>query len=105
MLAAVWPYLGVIARTETGGEASAASFSGWCPNASDISRAVSWSLKSHASSSLSAGDVWGSLIALIAFYSLLLVVEMYLMIKFARLGPSSLHSGRYHFEQQQPAHA
>ena len=47
----------------------------------------------------------GSLTALIAFYSLLLVVEMYLMIKFARLGPSSLHSGRYHFEQQQPAHA
>jgi cytochrome d ubiquinol oxidase subunit I len=24
---------------------------------------------------------------------------MYLMIKFARLGPSSLHTGRYHFEQ------
>jgi len=63
-------------------------------------------LPTHLSaSSLSAGDVWGSLIALIAFYSLLLVVEMYLMIKFARLGPSSLHSGRYHFEQQQPAHA
>ena len=37
--------------------------------------------------------------------SLLLVVEMYLMIKFARLGPSSLHTGRYHFEQQQPAAA
>lgn len=63
-------------------------------------------LPTHLSaSSLSSGDVWGSLIALIAFYSLLLVVEMYLMIKFARLGPSSLHSGRYHFEQQQPAHA
>ena len=63
-------------------------------------------LPTHLStSSLSAGDVWGSLIALIAFYSLLLVVEMYLMIRFARLGPSSLHSGRYHFEQQQSAHA
>ncbi|MDH1010195.1 cytochrome ubiquinol oxidase subunit I [Pseudomonas nicosulfuronedens] len=52
-----------------------------------------------SASSLSTGDVWGSLLALIAFYSLLLVVEMYLMIKFARLGPSSLHTGRYHFEQ------
>jgi hypothetical protein len=27
------------------------------------------------------------------------------MIKFARLGPSSLHSGRYHFEQQVAAEA
>ncbi len=63
-------------------------------------------LPTHLSaSSVSAGDVWGSLIALITFYSVLLVIEMYLMIRFARLGPSSLHSGRYHFERQQPAHA
>jgi len=53
-----------------------------------------------STSTISAGDVWGSLLALLAFYSLLLVIEMYLMIKFARLGPSSLHTGRYHFEQQ-----
>jgi len=25
---------------------------------------------------------------------------MYLMIHFCKLGPSSLHTGRYHFEQQ-----
>ncbi|MCP1646232.1 cytochrome d ubiquinol oxidase subunit I [Pseudomonas citronellolis] len=59
-----------------------------------------------SASSLGTHDLWGSLIALVAFYSLLLVVEMYLMIKFARLGPSSLHTGRYHFEQgaaQRPA--
>ena len=57
-------------------------------------------LPTHLSaSSLSAGDVWGSLLALVAFYTLLLVIEMYLMIKFARLGPSSLHTGRYHYEQ------
>ncbi|MCF7202152.1 cytochrome ubiquinol oxidase subunit I [Pseudomonas oligotrophica] len=57
-------------------------------------------LPTHLStSSLAAGDIWGSLIALVAFYSLLLVVEMFLMIRFARLGPSSLHTGRYHFEQ------
>ncbi|WP_455229585.1 cytochrome ubiquinol oxidase subunit I [Geopseudomonas aromaticivorans] len=65
-------------------------------------------LPTHLSaSSLSTGDLWGSLVALVAFYSLLLVIELYLMVKFARLGPSSLHSGRYHFERQaaQPAHA
>ena len=63
-------------------------------------------LPTHLSaSSVSAGDVWGSLIALITFYSVLLVIEMDLMIRFARLGPSSLHTGRYHFERQQPAHA
>jgi cytochrome d ubiquinol oxidase subunit I len=61
-------------------------------------------LPTHLSaSSLTAGDIWGSLIALVAFYSLLLVVEMYLMIKFAHLGPSSLHTGRYHFERQAAA--
>lgn len=58
-----------------------------------------------SASSLTTGDVWGSLLALIAFYSLLLVVEMYLMIKFARLGPSSLHTGRYHFEQGHTANS
>lgn len=66
-------------------------------------------LPTHLSaSSVSSSDVWGSLLALVAFYSVLLVIEMYLMIKFARLGPSSLHTGRYHFEQTlipQPAHA
>ena len=35
---------------------------------------------------------------MIGFYTLLLVIEMFLMFKYARLGPSSLHSGRYHFE-------
>lgn len=57
-------------------------------------------LPTHLSAStLTAADVWGSLLALVAFYTVLLVIEMYLMIKFARLGPSSLHTGRYHFEQ------
>jgi len=30
----------------------------------------------------------------------LLVIELYLMFKYARLGPSSLHTGRYCLEQQ-----
>src|SRR5690554_3150791 len=63
-------------------------------------------LPTHLSaSSLSSGDLWGSLLALLAFYSLLLVIEMYLMIRFARLGPSSLHTGRYHFERPDAARA
>ncbi len=57
-------------------------------------------LPTHLSaSSLSTGDVWGSIIALAAFYTVLLIIEMYLMIKFSRLGPSSLHTGKYHFEK------
>nr|HPQ96926.1 cytochrome bd-I ubiquinol oxidase subunit CydA [Thiolinea sp.] len=41
----------------------------------------------------------GSLSGFVFFYTILLVVEVYLMLKFARLGPSSLHTGRYHFER------
>ncbi len=52
-----------------------------------------------STSSLGSGDLLFSLAGFIGFYTLLLVVEMYLMFKFARLGPSSLHTGRYHFEQ------
>ncbi|MEE9321553.1 MAG: cytochrome ubiquinol oxidase subunit I [Granulosicoccus sp.] len=52
-----------------------------------------------AVSTLEYRDVYNSLIAFIVFYSLLLVVEVFLMWKFARLGPSSLHTGRYHFEK------
>ena len=52
-------------------------------------------------SSISYGNVLGSLIAFIAFYTILLVIEMYLMIRFTRIGPSSLHTGRYHHEAGQ----
>jgi len=54
-----------------------------------------------SASTLSSGDVIGSILALVAFYTVLLIIEMYLMIKFARLGPSSLHTGRYHFERRE----
>ena len=61
-------------------------------------------LPTHLSaSSLSVGNLYGSLAGFIGFYTLLLVAELYLMIKFARLGPSSLGTGRYHHEQQAPA--
>jgi len=52
-----------------------------------------------STSNLSLGDVVGSMIAMLALYTVFLAAEMYLMIKFVRLGPSSLHTGRYHFEQ------
>lgn len=50
-------------------------------------------------SSRSESDLWLSLSGFIIFYTGLLVVEMYLMLRFAKLGPSSLHTGRYHWEQ------
>ncbi|UTW48519.1 cytochrome ubiquinol oxidase subunit I [Bacterioplanoides sp. SCSIO 12839] len=57
-------------------------------------------LPTHLSvSTRSAEDLYLSLAGFIGFYTLLLIVEMYLMLRFARLGPSSLHTGRYHFEQ------
>ena len=51
-----------------------------------------------SASSVTIRDVWFSLAGFIAFYTALLVVELYLMFKYARLGPSSLHTGRYHDE-------
>lgn len=51
-----------------------------------------------STSTLSASDVYNSLTALIIFYTLLLIIEAYLMLRFVRQGPSSLHTGRYHFE-------
>ena len=56
-----------------------------------------------SSSTLSIGDIIGSLIAIIALYTIFAIVEVYLMVKFVRLGPSSLHTGRYHFEQTESA--
>jgi len=52
-----------------------------------------------AVSSLTVTDLIFSLSGFILFYTFLLVIEMWLMFKFARLGPSSLHTGRYHHER------
>ncbi len=49
-------------------------------------------------SSVSSTQVWISLGSLIFLYTGLLVIELYLMLKYTRLGPSSLKTGRYHFE-------
>jgi len=50
-------------------------------------------------STLSSAHVLSSIIAMAVFYTILLIIEMFLMFRFARLGPSSLHTGMYHFEQ------
>ncbi|WP_127959625.1 cytochrome ubiquinol oxidase subunit I [Serratia microhaemolytica] len=52
-----------------------------------------------ATSSLTAGDLLFSMALICGLYTLFLIAELYLMFKFARLGPSSLKTGRYHFEQ------
>ena len=53
-----------------------------------------------SASSLSTTDLIGSLIGLTVLYTILLAAELYLMVKFVRIGPSSLHIGHYHFEQK-----
>jgi cytochrome d ubiquinol oxidase subunit I len=60
---------------------------------------ISEVLPTHLStSSVTTGQIWFSLGGFIAFYTALLVIELYLMFKYARLGPSSLGTGRYHDE-------
>ena len=60
------------------------------------------SVPSLASSSLTPTDLYLSIAGFVVFYTVLFIIEIMLMFKYARLGPSSLHTGRYHHEQQQP---
>ncbi|WP_142804017.1 cytochrome ubiquinol oxidase subunit I [Tepidiphilus sp. J10] len=58
-------------------------------------------LPTHLSvSTLSVESLYGSLAGFVGFYTLLLIVELYLMFRFGRLGPSTLGTGRYHWERQ-----
>ncbi len=60
-------------------------------------------LPTHMSAStLSVNSLYGSLAGFIGFYTVLLIVEMVLMTKFARQGPGSLGTGRY---DQEALHA
>jgi cytochrome d ubiquinol oxidase subunit I len=49
-------------------------------------------------STLDAASLIASLALFVLFYAVLGGIELYLMFKFARLGPSSLGTGRYHLE-------
>ena len=62
-------------------------------------------LPTHLSvSTLTVNSLYGSLAGFVGFYTLLLIVEMYLMVKFARQGPGSLGTGRY-LNETHHAHA
>jgi cytochrome d ubiquinol oxidase subunit I len=57
---------------------------------------ISGILPTHLSTSnLEPASVYFSLAGFVGFYTLLLVAELYLMFKYARLGPQSLHNGKY----------
>ncbi len=57
-------------------------------------------LPTHLSaSSLSVNQLILSLTGFVVIYTLLAIIEMWLMVKYAKLGPSSLNTGKYHFEQ------
>jgi len=51
-------------------------------------------------SSLHPASVYASLAAFVAFYTALLVIEMYLLLKYIKAGPSSLGTGRYDVERE-----
>jgi cytochrome d ubiquinol oxidase subunit I len=50
-------------------------------------------------SSVTTSQVWMSMGGFIFFYTLLFIAEMVLMLKYARLGPSSLGTQKYYFEK------
>lgn len=63
---------------------------------------ISGVLPTHMSvSNLTTDQLWFSLMGFLIFYTVLLIIEMFLMIKYVKLGPSSLHTGKYHFESTQ----
>jgi cytochrome bd ubiquinol oxidase subunit I len=49
-------------------------------------------------STLATSDLIFSIAGFVGFYTLLLTADLFLMVKYARLGPSSLHTGRYALE-------
>ena len=51
-----------------------------------------------AVSQLSVTDIWISLISIMLLYTIFVIIEMWLMTKYAKIGPSSLHTGKYDLE-------
>ncbi|EGA68923.1 cytochrome d ubiquinol oxidase subunit I [Vibrio sinaloensis DSM 21326] len=54
-----------------------------------------------AASDLPASSIWLSLALVYLLYTAFLCIEMFLMVRFAKLGPSALKTGRYHHEKNQ----
>lgn len=60
---------------------------------------ISGVLPTHMSVSHLTGDqLLFSLTGFLVFYTVLLIIELKLMFKYVKLGPSSLHTGKYHHE-------
>lgn len=55
----------------------------------------------QSASSLTSGELIFSLTGFFVIYTALLIVELWLMFKYAKLGPSSLGTGKYQFEKGQ----
>ncbi|UYM16169.1 cytochrome ubiquinol oxidase subunit I [Endozoicomonas euniceicola] len=54
-----------------------------------------------SASSRTVTDLYLSIAGFTLFYSIFAIIEVWLMVKFAKQGPSSLHTGCYHFERPQ----
>lgn len=52
-----------------------------------------------SASSLTVTQVTLSIVGFVTIYTILAIIELWLMTKYAKLGPSSLGTGKYHFEQ------
>lgn len=62
-------------------------------------------LPTHLSvSNISVTNVWLSLAGFVVFYTFLLIIMVYLMVKYAKLGPASLGTGRYYGETAAHVH-
>lgn len=55
-----------------------------------------------AVSNLTKADLIFSIACFFILYTIFLIIEMWLMVKFVKKGPSSLKTGRYHFEKSEP---
>jgi cytochrome d ubiquinol oxidase subunit I len=55
-------------------------------------------------SNISVANVYASLAGFVGFYTVLLTIEMYLMVKYARKGPASLGTGKYYGEDVHKVH-
>lgn len=55
-------------------------------------------------SNISVANVYASLAGFVGFYTVLLMIEMYLMVKYARKGPASLGTGKYYGEDTHKVH-
>ena len=56
-----------------------------------------------STSNISVANVYASLAGFVGFYTVLLMIEMYLMVKYARKGPASLGTGKYRRRHSQGA--